>query len=204
MSRFAEILMPGYRLVPTEDDPELEERAREFMWHWAAGAIYARGKNEEMQCRVARPEPQNAMFKFAVFKRDAFYGVWALVAMRTKALSPGLWEASAEMAPCLPDVYSPAYWREVGSIGQRLLTQPLALSGGGRLELTEWAFPSVLRGDKVEHQWIWSDMQRLETELDALNLAVETEERRDSRDGRNVKYMKRVSVKSRPVAFGGR
>ncbi len=202
-ARFLPFRAGPFDFVDVGDDPILEAEIRDRMRHFAAGAVMARGRGEEFQCREYRPKRLRGMHQFAVYKGEELYGCWGLLAMRTSLLSRGLWEASTEMLPGMPHVFTPRYWMQVAGIANYMLTHPLPLIGGGRLELTEWIFPSVDRGDDPVHQWTGPEIRALTAELGRLDVDVTRVTREHPTLG-NSACMDRVRPRRRPVAFGVR
>jgi len=154
-ARFETIKFRNYELIDVGGDSDLRDKVLEFKAHWKASMIHQRGRGEKLKmCRAdSKPEPQNAIDVFAVLKDGEFYGAWALIGFETRSMEPGVWDVSVQMSPCLSDVRSPDYVKEVATIGNRLLSFPLQMVGGGRAQILEWTFPDQRTGEDPTHQW---------------------------------------------------
>ena len=201
-ARFETIHYRPYELVDLGGAPELVEQAAAHTMHSTAQGLYRRGRQEILkECRAAsKPEPQNAIVRFAVLQHGEFYGTWDLIAFRTLSLRSALWDASVQMVPYLPGLGSPGYCEEIARIGNYLLSFPLVMVGGGRAQIREWTFPDQDTGEDPAHQWVVSDKPELQDEIEKLNLTFTTHTRRHPQIG-NVLCIKSISKKVTPLGF---
>jgi hypothetical protein len=199
---FDPIEIGPFSLVDVKNDAALAERADEYKQHWKARMIYQRGKGESLKiCRVdSKPEPENALIVLAVLRGREFYGVWGLIGFRTLKLARGVWDAEVQMSPCLSDVRSADYVKEIALIGGHLLSVPLPVSGGGRVQIRKWTFPDQDSGEDPTHQWGVKEVPGLRELIEADGLRFKTHFRKHPKHGR-VEYMESIERIESPASF---
>lgn len=199
---FDTIVIDPFSLVDIRTDPDLATKAMAHKTHWKAEMIYQRGRGEELKtCRAdSKPEPQNAIEIFAVLKGGEFYGTWAFIGLRTLNLSKGLWDVEVQMSPCLSHVRSPDYVKEVALIGGHLLSVPLPVDGGGRVQIRKWTFPDQSTGEDPTHQWGVAEVPGFRKLVEADGLRFKTHFRNHPKQGR-TEYMESIEKVETPASF---
>ena len=199
---FDTIEIGQFSLVDIRRDPELAIRAMAHKAHWKAAMIYQRGRGERLKmCRVdSKPEPQNAIVVLAVLKDGEFYGTWAFIGFRTLKLANGAWDVEVQMSPCLSDVRSPDYVKEVAQIGCHLLSVPLPVKGGGRVQIRKWTFPDQLTGEDPTHQWGVKEVPGFRELAEASGMTFKTHFRTHPKLGK-TEYMESVEKIETPASF---
>ncbi len=201
-STFETIEIAPFSLIDIRTDFDLATQAREFKQRWKAAMIYQRGRGEQLKmCDVkSKPEPQNALVVFAVLKGGEFYGVWEFIGLRTLALDRGVWDVHVQMSPCLSDVRSPDYVKEIALIGGHLLSTPLAVEGGGRVQIRKWTFPDQDTGEDPTHQWGVAEVPGFRELIEADGLRFKTHFRLHPKYGR-TEYMESIERVEVPASF---
>ena len=199
---FDTIKIGPFALVDIRTDSELATKAMAHKAHWKAAMIYQRGRGEKLDiCRVdSKPEPQNAIVVLAVLKDGEFYGTWAFIGFRTLGLANGVWDTEVQMSPCLSDVRSPDYVKEIAQIGCHLLSVPLPVKGGGRVQIRKWTFPDQDTGEDPTHQWGVKEVPGFRELIEADGLIFKTHVRKHPKYGR-VEYMESIEKIEVPVSF---
>lgn len=199
---FDTIEVGHFSLVDIRTDPDLATKAMEYKNHWKSEMIYQRGRGEQLKmCRAdSKPEPQNAIVIFAVLKGGEFYGTWALIGFRTLKLAKGAWDVEVQMSPCLSDVRSPDYVKEIALIGGHLLSVPLPVEGGGRVQIRKWTFPDQASGEDPTHQWGVKEVPGFRELIESDGLRFETHFRKHPKLGR-TEYMENIEKIVTPASF---
>lgn len=201
-ARFDTIKVGPFSLEDVKGDPELASQVLMHKARWQAAMIYQRGRREQLKTCTAesKPEPQNAIVSFAVLKGGDFYGAWALIGFKTLGLAKGVWDAEVQMSPCLSDVRSPDYVMEIALIGGHLLSVPLPVAGGGRVQLRKWIFPDQDTGEDPTHQWGVREVPGFRELFEARGLRVTTHYREHPKHGK-TEYMESVERIEAPDSF---
>lgn len=201
-SRFDTIKIGPFSLVDIRKRHDLATKAMAHKQHWKAAMIYQRGRGEKLEiCRAdSKPEPQNAIVIFAVLKDGKFYGTWAFIGLRTLNLDKGIWDAEVQMSPCLSDVRSPDYVKEIAQIGCHLLSVPLPVEGGGRVQIRKWTFPDQSTGEDPTHQWGVREVPGFRELVEADGLRFTTHFRKHPKQGR-TEYMESIEKIETPADF---
>jgi hypothetical protein len=202
VAAFDTIKIGPFSLVDIRSDSALAAKTLTHKAHWKAEMIYQRGRGEQLKtCRVdSKPEPQNAIVVLAVLKGGEFYGTWAFIGFRTLSLGLGVWDTEVQMSPCLSDVRSPDYVKEVAQIGCHLLSVPLPVEGGGRVQIRKWTFPDQATGEDPTHQWGVKEVPGFRELVEADGLRFKTHFRKHPKYGR-VEYMESVERLESPASF---
>ncbi len=201
-SSFDTIEVAPFSLVDLKGDPDLAARAMAHKAHWKAAMIYQRGRGEQLEiCRLdSKPEPQNALIVLAVLKDREFYGTWAFIGLRTLQLARGVWDVEVQMSPCLSHVQSPDYVKEIALIGGHLLSVPLPVEGGGRVQIRKWTFPDQNTGEDPTHQWGVREVPGFRDIVEARGFRFKTHFREHPKYGR-VEYMESIEKVETPPGF---
>jgi hypothetical protein len=133
-------------------------------------------------------------------KGGEFYGVWAFIGLRTLALARGVWDVEVQMSPCLSDVRSPDYVKEIALIGGHLLSVPLPVEGGGRVQIRKWTFPDQDTGEDPTHQWGVKEVPGFRDLIEADGLRFKTHFRHHPKYGR-TEYMESIERVEVPASF---
>ena len=201
-ARFDTIKIGSLSLVDVNGDGSLEAQVDAHKAHWKAEMIYQRGRGEQLRkCDVdEKPEPDHAIVKFAVLKDGKFYGAWAMIGFRTLGLAKGVWDAEVQMSPCLSDVRSPDYVKEIALIGGHLLSVPLPVAGGGRVQLRKWTFPDQDTGEDPTHQWGVREVPGFRELIESAGLRFNTHFRTHPKYGK-TEYMESIEKIETPTSF---
>lgn len=201
-SAFDTIKIGKFSLVDVKNDSELEAQADEYKQHWKSQMIYQRGRGESLKiCRVdSKPEPEHALTVLAVLKDGKFYGVWGLIGFKTLALSHGIWDVELQMSPCLSDVRSEDYVKEIALIGGHLLSVPLTVEGGGRVQIRKWTFPDQSTGEDPTHQWGVREVPGFRELIESDGLRFVTHFRTHPKYGK-TEYMESIEHTESPASF---
>lgn len=201
-SAFDTIKVGPFSLVDIRGNPELAAQTMDFKSHWKAAMIYQRGRGESLKmCSVnSKPEPENALTVLAVLKDHEFYGAWAFIGFRTLVLARGVWDVEVQMSPCLSHVKSPDYVKDVALIGGHLLSVPLRVEGGGRVQIRKWTFPDQDTGEDPTHQWGVKEVPGFRELAEAQGLIFKTHFREHPKHGK-TEYMESIEKIETPASF---